>query len=292
MRITSRRIIDHLCQSRGSCIATVPTIALMSARAMAGAQRDVPDVAHPSIDLPEPSQIHARANFPQDLALKSPSLGDADRFADDVRRFGLASTTWEAAHCLVEYLCSSVMSSPLEFEPPSPLQPSAVALRVCDLGSGNCFLPVALAKAFDYGVSVYATDLPEVLPLMRRNAHSNLQVTPVSLAWGDVSAANRLRTLGLDLVICSDLIFFPFLYAPLLRTLLVLTTPIEGREPPAIAVGYKERSQVKETPFFPMLGKSQAVREVGPLALIQMFSRQVFYNRSRSVPAHPFRRGS
>ncbi|CDO74663.1 hypothetical protein BN946_scf184828.g3 [Trametes cinnabarina] len=59
-------------------------------------------------------------------------------------------------------------------------------------------------------------------------------------------------------ILCSDLIYFPALLAPLLRSLLHLTSPPfvdEASQKPAVVIlSYKMRSLVKETPFWTAFG--------------------------------------
>lgn len=81
------------------------------------------------------------------------------------------------------------------------------------------------------------------------------------LPWGDDDALRALQDEGIepDLVLASDLIYFEFLYAPLLRTLLGLTEPRgghadKGRGSPQVVFSYKVRSLVREQPFWEALG--------------------------------------
>ncbi|MBW0499734.1 hypothetical protein O181_039449 [Austropuccinia psidii MF-1] len=264
--------------------------------------------------------IHQLANFPSDLELcHQPGQGlslepqDPSSFSDDVKVFGIAARTWDAAYHLVDYLSGSACPSEIDnlnqsprvgdvvsfahgpdrptvplpslemvlpppqfqFDPPSPLFEALGSgkIHLLDLGSGTCYLPISLARNLSDllpsklvdSISITATDLPTVLPLMQRNtlsAHKpgQIQVLTKSLVWGHTrQALSLLHSLDLAntrlLITCSDLVFFPFLFAPLLRTLLVLTSPISPAKSPAVIFGYKERSAVKEFPFFELLGR-------------------------------------
>jgi len=102
------------------------------------------------------------------------------------------------------------------------------------------------------------------------------------LPWGDARALDALQVdegLRPDLVLASDLLYFPFLYAPLLRTLLGLTEPRgasgagdedaddeRGRPGPSpkVVFSYKVRSLVKEQPFWEAFGASSTL----PLSLL------------------------
>lgn len=144
------------------------------------------------------------------------------------------------------------------------------------------------------------TDLENVVPLIQRNAISagfahaerstssqsgpaiNVLVRP--LPWGSSSHAEAIlaelqnpcesdtRAFPLDYILCSDLVYFPELLAPLLRSLIDLTSPRAGlrfdlpllsderepclmrRSPPPVLIAYKIRSLAKEEPFWTALG--------------------------------------
>lgn len=78
-----------------------------------------------------------------------------------------------------------------------------------------------------------------------------------ALPWGDEDA---LRTLlgeqRPDTVLASDLVYFPFLYPSLLKTLVGLTTPSERGTSPKVLFSYKVRSLVREEPFWAAFGAS------------------------------------
>ncbi|WAQ85629.1 hypothetical protein PtA15_6A257 [Puccinia triticina] len=223
--------------------------------------------------------LHQRANFPPNLAI---ACAHQTRFGDDLAAFGIAAKTWDASFALLDYLLPPAQASPrkrgpaAETDPPSPLLSSAGSLHIIDLGSGTCYLPIGLARRVEptarQSVKITATDLPAVLPLLERNiaqerTRGNPAISARALAWGDTQQTiDLLKTLELAhqpatelLVTCSDLVFFPFLFAPLLRTLLILTSPqylpSTITSTPVVLFGYKERSAVKEFPFFSLLGR-------------------------------------
>ena len=104
------------------------------------------------------------------------------------------------------------------------------------------------------------------------------------LAWGDAAHVEALRReyfsspdhKALTHIVCSDLVciltphfhadshgltyewkvYFPELLAPLLRALLCVSAApfIDRASPPAIAISYKVRSLVKESPFWSAFG--------------------------------------
>ncbi|KAE8226744.1 hypothetical protein CF319_g717 [Tilletia indica] len=123
---------------------------------------------------------------------------------------------------------------------------------------------------------VLLTDLPNVLPLLDRNIaqaqasdktladHVDVQAWPC--AWGDEEQAQDiLRYLStstptpvLTHLLAADLVYFPELFPPLLRSLLWLTEPVnlEDSTPatPEVIFTYKVRSLVKEQPFWAAFG--------------------------------------
>jgi hypothetical protein len=103
------------------------------------------------------------------------------------------------------------------------------------------------------------TDLSEVCPLLHRNLSSSPSSPPQilirPLSWGSSSDMLKLEKDGIKatMIIASDLVYFPFLYPSLLRTLIWLT---EGEERVGVVFGYKIRSLVREEPFWRALGTS------------------------------------
>ncbi|GAA5878403.1 hypothetical protein JCM3774_002825 [Rhodotorula dairenensis] len=172
---------------------------------------------------------------------------------------------------------------------------------VIELGSGTGFLSLAIAPALRRqhkrkGTTLIMTDLENVCPLLEdnlsraeqrwsRRAERDLaelgpaeQSLPTSvephaldvlvrpLPWGDQPSLHRLvrgEQFSPDIILASDLIYFEFLYGPLLRTLIALTEPrksfgaTSGVEPPTPTVifSYKVRSLTREEPFWRAFGR-------------------------------------
>ena len=146
---------------------------------------------------------------------------------------------------------------------------------------------------------VVLTDLPEVCPLLQENLQQHAALTERdvwvrALPWGSRAHADTLaEELGLRAdppsdarprypthIVCSDLVrvscivqvsvsettvhpqvYFPELLAPLLRTLLHLTSPpfvpvsaSSLPSPPEVIISYKIRSLAKETAFWSAFG--------------------------------------
>ncbi|KAF7327969.1 hypothetical protein MKEN_00377100 [Mycena kentingensis (nom. inval.)] len=111
-----------------------------------------------------------------------------------------------------------------------------------------------------------ATDLPEarrilfstisisnfmqVCPLLEQNLASSKGVRVQALAWGNAEHALALPQ-PLTHIVCSDLVYFPFLLAPLLRSLIQLTTASSDAH---IIISYRIRSLPKESPFWSAFG--------------------------------------
>jgi len=84
------------------------------------------------------------------------------------------------------------------------------------------------------------------------------------LSWGNsehaASIAEELSKLAdaphLTHILCSDLVYFPELLAPLLRTLIQLSSPpfVVVRSDVRVVISYKIRSLAKETPFWSAFG--------------------------------------
>lgn len=155
-----------------------------------------------------------------------------------------------------------------------------------ELGSGTGIVAAQIARMFLGDGIIIATDLPDVCPLLERNLHAhtgspdsrksgcdNLFVRPLS--WGNIkhaalieqefglrrdasSMGNAPSSNTLTHVICSDLVYFPELFAPLLRTLIHFTsfpcTAAMNGVYPKIVISYKIRSLQKEAPFWAAFG--------------------------------------
>ncbi|KDQ56973.1 hypothetical protein JAAARDRAFT_194164 [Jaapia argillacea MUCL 33604] len=203
-----------------------------------------------------------------------------------IRNYGIAGRVWEAAYALVSYL-----ENPpgWEFDPPFP-RDSLKPLTILELGSGTGIVGLKIAEVLTRHQEhlIILTDLPDVRSLLERNletqrtsdvnfisyptGYPRIAIQP--LTWGSSAHALRIANeLGissspsqpdarsLSHIICSDLVYFPELLAPLLRTLLQLTSPpfVPSLSEPIIqpvevVISYKIRSLSKETPFWSAFG--------------------------------------
>ncbi|KAK0204944.1 putative methyltransferase-domain-containing protein [Desarmillaria ectypa] len=211
-------------------------------------------------------------NFPQDLDIK-PSVdllglqlqpGDQDLFGPNaqreaIARYGIAGRVWEAAYALLLY----VDPPPTwEFDPPFLENQDSSLYTIVELGSGTGIIAHSLSCSLTSGKDIIvSTDLPEVCPLLEENLRSELKgiVFVRPLAWGNVQhvsdiASEFFPNRKLSHIICSDLVYFPELLAPLLRTLIHLTSPSVVSSSPFLIISYKIRSLEKEAPFWSAFG--------------------------------------
>ncbi|GAA5825578.1 hypothetical protein JCM3770_006893 [Rhodotorula araucariae] len=233
-------------------------------------------------------------NFPANLSIApstraalavpshSPDDSDSEDAAQDIERFGIAGRTWEAAYLLRSYLTLSPTTLPV-FDPPCPLfvptpthRKSSRKRTVLELGAGTGFLSLSLAPHLSPAEDrLVVTDLANVCPLLQENLAAAerrwaargvrpAEVLVRPLPWGDSAALAALlaEDLAPDIVLASDLIYFEFLYAPLLRTLLGLTEPDNEGHSAIVLFSYKIRSLVKEQPFWETFGRWFALEAV------------------------------
>ncbi|KAJ9479243.1 putative Protein-lysine N-methyltransferase EFM6 (putative) [Pseudozyma hubeiensis] len=212
--------------------------------------------------------------------------------AEDIESFGIAGRIWEAAYLLARYLHpTGHHSDQLEFDPPCSLfdTSSTKPLTIVELGSGAGYGSLHLARQLLQSaqgvdgpkppqVKLVLTDLENVVPLMHRNvvragyqhATDLLDVRVRSLAWGDESHATDLvASLGsakasqnpISHILCSDLVYFPELLPPLLRSIIMLSScgsqaesnGVASASGPELIISYKIRSLTKEQPFWSAL---------------------------------------
>ncbi|KAF9453507.1 hypothetical protein P691DRAFT_771476 [Macrolepiota fuliginosa MF-IS2] len=209
-------------------------------------------------------------NHPLNLSITPsthPSLKLADAFShsaqrDAINKYGIAGRVWEAAYAMSIYVNSPANQ---EFDPPFPDSPSPRTM--IELGSGTGAVAAAIANVLDEREDlVIATDLPEVCPLLEGNlcASPGCPILIRPLVWGDTDDSQRLAAeifFGPNArapthIICSDLVYFPELLAPLLRCLIQLTSPglIQRSPQPMVIISYKLRSLTKEIPFWSAFG--------------------------------------
>jgi hypothetical protein len=185
---------------------------------------------------------------------------------DDIERFGIAGRVWEAAYVLQKYV---TVNGDIEFEPPFPLlvQSSQESQSVLELGAGAGVTGIHLARVLKQADSsckqatVILTDLANVLPLLQRNlmrCSSDVQqsVKIRALPWGSGQHADVILQEQEDArspvkhILCSDLVYFPELLPPLLRSMIYLTSSTSA----SITISYKVRSLAKEEPFWRAFG--------------------------------------
>ncbi|KAI0303666.1 putative methyltransferase-domain-containing protein [Multifurca ochricompacta] len=168
-----------------------------------------------------------------------------------IAEYGIAGRVWEAAYAMMIYVRHP---DSYEFDPCFSFGTEDIAV---ELGAGSGVAGLALAAAYPHS-RVVLTDLPEVCPLLRTNARGYAGVWVRPLVWGCAAHAQALRDeLGpvtISHIICSDLVYFPELFAPLLRSLLHLTTPTSPMADAQVIISYKIRSLSKETAFWSAFG--------------------------------------
>ncbi|EIW68192.1 hypothetical protein TREMEDRAFT_18678, partial [Tremella mesenterica DSM 1558] len=204
-------------------------------------------------------------NFPSNLSIKPLEIGsgrsDYQKQAEDIDRYGIAGRVWEGGSALLKYFTPDIA-----YDPPCSLligSSSNAPYRIVELGSGQSVPSLHLASILSPHDVLILTDLPDVVPLCEERvlewekSHANGPLMKVeALAWGgDVS---RVRTSGpLSHILLCDLIYFPQLYPPLLRTLLELTEPSSPPEDdvfgPEIILSYFSRTLALEQAFFDAL---------------------------------------
>ncbi|KAI0367981.1 hypothetical protein BV20DRAFT_969814 [Pilatotrama ljubarskyi] len=217
-------------------------------------------------------------NFPPDLDIRplanastdSDARFDSSAQEDAIKTYGIAGRIWEASHAMLAYLDPE---SPLEFDPPPPMfapADNALSMTAVELGSGTGFVAAQVAGWLRSQRDVLiSTDLPEVCEMLEANLHECPTVWVRPLAWGSQAHVHSIaEELGLlkgssssrhlTQIFCCDLIYFPALLAPLLRSLLLLTSPPfindAWPEPAPVLLSYKMRSLPKETPFWSAFG--------------------------------------
>lgn len=215
---------------------------------------------------------------------------------EDIESFGIAGRIWEAAYLLARYLRPAIeLPDELEFDPPCSLFEATSSqqkqpLTIVELGSGAGYGSLHLAhqllqharstESSSPKTRLVLTDLENVVPLMQRNvalagyqqATQHLEVSVRSLAWGNdahataliselctaysASGRNEARPNPLTHILCSDLVYFPELLPPLLRSIILLSEQAleaDSSSGPELIISYKIRSLTKEQPFWSAL---------------------------------------
>ncbi|KAF8802486.1 hypothetical protein BYT27DRAFT_7261022 [Phlegmacium glaucopus] len=193
-----------------------------------------------------------------------------------IRKYGIAGRVWEASYAMTFYIHPS---SGFEFDPPLiDGSRNSEKITIVELGSGSGMVAFSLAKLLKPGYDrLIVTDLPEVCPLLQANLDAaNLPTGSLStngklvsvrpLSWGNHHDAVALvsehfteqsaqhSVVPVTHIICSDLVYFPELLAPLLRSLLHLTSLLPRESTPSLIISYKIRSLAKESSFWSAFG--------------------------------------
>ncbi|KII85089.1 hypothetical protein PLICRDRAFT_116434 [Plicaturopsis crispa FD-325 SS-3] len=223
---------------------------------------------------------HSVPNFPQNLAIRpsdiDPQFINGTKYArsfgfegqqESIGKYGIAGRVWEAAYALTTYLDRH---GTLDFDPPFIPDCNELehqSFRIIELGSGTGIVSALMGEtiARPQRDVIFATDLPEVCPLIEHNLRDLdrdvVRVRPLS--WGNhehaLNILDELQKSGLEQgishIICSDLVYFPELLGPLLRSLIQLSSPpFALSEPVTVVISYKVRSLAKETPFWSAFG--------------------------------------
>lgn len=193
----------------------------------------------------------------------------------DIEKWGIAGRVWEAAYLLTRYLSHD---SDLVFDPPCSIFDGTKTHghTILELGAGvgvvGIHLALELSKArasLQQNVEqpmkdiVVLTDLENVLDLLERNVKranlvqkGDISVFVRALPWGSNTHANKIQQelspRNPTHIICSDLVYFPELLCPLLRSIIYLTQSTTNAV--EVIVGYKIRSHSKEETFWKAFG--------------------------------------
>jgi len=136
------------------------------------------------------------------------------------------------------------------------------------LGSGTGVVGVAMALL---GSSVLCTDQQDILEILERNLKENLpeevekgSVACCELSWGS-NISSILEKGPFDFIVCSDVVYEPQLFSPLIKTLKELcTTQTE------VFLAYKERYK-REEAFFEELKQSFVIQKVPSSQLLEEY---------------------
>ncbi|EGN98815.1 hypothetical protein SERLA73DRAFT_107949 [Serpula lacrymans var. lacrymans S7.3] len=232
------------------------------------------------------------SNFSQSDHSRSVNEQDQDAFGvvaqqRSIQIYGIAGRVWEAAYFMNIYLDHHPS---WEFEP-SLLDGNCTKhpLTFIELGSGTGIVSAQISRSISLTERdlVIATDLPDVCPLLERNLHdllkdrtdtftsSNNVVLVRPLSWGNhehaLSIAHELElTMSnanpryITHIICSDLVYFPELLGPLLRSLIHLSSPpFISSDYAKVVISYKIRSLSKEADFWSAFGLWFSFEPVG-----------------------------
>ncbi|KAJ3810689.1 putative methyltransferase-domain-containing protein [Lentinula aff. lateritia] len=225
--------------------------------------------SNPNFNFPKYLDIQPSTFVAKDSGTLSSIYGHESQ-KQAIETYGIAGRVWEAAYILNIYLNPP---SNLIFNPAFSREEERKSIRIIELGSGSGMvgINVALSLKLQLGDRLVLTDLSEVCPLLESNLEAGckdpnlrdlIYVRP--LAWGNSEHANRIRSElfteqrsqcpPLSHILCSDLVYFPELLAPLLRTLIDLTSRPFASPQLEVLISYKIRSLPKETLFWAAFG--------------------------------------
>jgi len=132
--------------------------------------------------------------------------------------FGYAGEVWDAALVLCPFIANEHCN----------LICPIVNMNVLELGSGTGICGLACAAVGCK--SLVMTDLKNNIPLIEKNYEinkekvKNTEIKILPLDWTDKSSYDLVKN-SYDVIICSDVIYDPVLFQPLIDTLDYLVTP-------------------------------------------------------------------
>jgi predicted nicotinamide N-methyase len=147
---------------------------------------------------------------------------------------------WDAAYMIMSFI------ETYEFQTDADKKLVAV-----DLGSGTGCAGITAATRSSFR-KVYLTDLPTALDTLLNNVALNESMLKAEtivcpLEWGTPIPKTIDKP---HVILCSELVYFPELFDPLIKTLVELSTPET-----LVVLCYKQRSLEKEHLFYAKFGK-------------------------------------
>ncbi|KAI8819066.1 putative methyltransferase-domain-containing protein, partial [Chytriomyces cf. hyalinus JEL632] len=211
----------------------------------------------------------------------------SDEKAEGLVKF-IAGKAWPAGLVLAEYFIWRLQNLPLKRNPNR-------TFKMLELGAGTGVTSLFVGKTLEtmqttqQQVEIFVSDLDVAVPLIVKNIHANftrsestlqqLQMHGIELDWTKYentrTLLGRMHALAVsdtdsdepvfDLIYASDVVYFPYLFEPLIQTLVILCThpePIGNNSPskrrrkqPELLLTCRMRELSKEHPFYAKLGK-------------------------------------
>lgn len=201
-------------------------------------------------NAPEARQCRAVQGHPELFVAEAPG------------HLGIGGKVWDAALATIEWLSAPADGCGTEGK---RLDQWVRGKHLLELGSGTGVLALTLGT-LSSPLSVTMTDLAEVVPLLEMNVALNrvvgcLQTQDAKagcgfhcapLRWGDKEDVQRLWESGTvpDTLLCSDTVYDPACYAPLVESLVALCPPeLHGRQ--RVLLVYRHRHSASS--FFSMM---------------------------------------